>query len=212
MNSWKNILNKLDSISQKKLLLAYKTTRAFIKDAIVGCTNDELTEVVFHEYLNGAINEIATQHDLTSNFVPQIMYKYWLWVMEGDEQRAKQMMSKATSMIDLAPSGRWTPFTQARQDFRRWNESAETICRGMLKQYLLRSNISINPEFICDECGMEISFTEYEELISFDCPECGGHLEENVQKIWCFYNDSGKLIGPLYIKDMGWCLRKHTLG
>lgn len=57
-------------------------------------------------------------------------------------------------------------------------------------------------EYICGECGQEISSSQYEELSDIFCPECGGHIEENTEKIWCFLNTNGQLIGPFYDSDL----------
>lgn len=34
----------------------------------------------------------------------------------------------------------------------------------------------MNLEYICTECGQEISSNQYEELSDIFCPECGGHI------------------------------------
>lgn len=60
----------------------------------------------------------------------------------------------------------------------------------------------MNLEYICNECGREISSIQYEELSDIFCPECGGHIEENTEKIWCFLDANGQLTGPFYNTDL----------
>lgn len=57
-------------------------------------------------------------------------------------------------------------------------------------------------EYVCNDCGREISSNEYEEQSDIFCRECGGHIEKNTKKIWCFSDKKGQLKGPFYVSDL----------
>ncbi len=60
----------------------------------------------------------------------------------------------------------------------------------------------MNIEYRCSECGREISPAEYEEQDDVFCPECGGQLEQNEDKVWCYLGKNGKLTGPFHEEDL----------
>ena len=57
-------------------------------------------------------------------------------------------------------------------------------------------------DFICKDCALEMTYSEYEGTNSKRCPECNGHFIENTEKVWCFTDKNGKLKGPFYNTDL----------
>ena len=60
----------------------------------------------------------------------------------------------------------------------------------------------MKPDYVCNDCGRELSPNEYLNLTETFCSECGGQIHENTEKNWCYSVVSGNIIGPVYDLDI----------